>query len=84
MLSEIRTPRLIRISDVTRLTGLSRSRLYELERDGRFPARRQLSQRAVAWSESEIVEWIESRPLARDSVIASVATATFSSRSTRQ
>ena len=65
--------RLLRMADVIALTGLSRSRIYELEKIGNFPPRRKLSERAVAWSETELTEWIESRPLARDAASRSTA-----------
>jgi prophage regulatory protein len=54
---------LLRLSDVVRVTRLSRSTLWRLERAGRFPPRRQLSARAVAWSEQEVNDWIRSRAL---------------------
>ena len=38
-----------RLPDVQRLVPLSRSRLYELIADGRFPAPIKLSDRASAW-----------------------------------
>ena len=56
--------RLIRLPEVRRMTGLSRTRIYELEAVGRFPRRRKLSERACAWVSSEIQEWIRSRPVA--------------------
>ena len=66
-------PRLLRLSDVTLATGLSRSRIYDLEKTGDFPPRRQLFERAVAWSETEVADWINSRPLARSAEIESAA-----------
>ena len=56
--------RLIRLPEVRRMTGLSRTRIYELEREGRFPRRRKLSDRACAWELQQIVDWIRSRPVA--------------------
>ena len=61
--------RFLRIRDVVARTGLSRSQIYSLEAQGEFPPRRQLSERAVAWHEDEVVAWIETRPLARDAEI---------------
>jgi len=49
---------------VQRMSQLSRSTAWRLERDGKFPQRRQLSANAVGWLESDITEWINSRPLA--------------------
>jgi len=58
--------RMLRIPDVIYLTGVSRTRIYELMARGEFPARRKLSERATAWRSDEIDEWIESRPVADD------------------
>jgi len=41
--------------------GLSRTTIWRLERDGLFPKRRLLTGKIVAWDESEIDEWIQSR-----------------------
>jgi prophage regulatory protein len=53
--------RFIREPEVKRLTGLSRTTRWRLEREGKFPSRRQLSENAVAWLDSEVRLWIESR-----------------------
>jgi prophage regulatory protein len=53
----------LRIRQVMSLTGLSRMTIYRLERDGNFPKRRRLSQNSVAWLESDISAWAESRPM---------------------
>jgi len=39
--------------------------IYRLELAGKFPKRRQLSENSVAWLEADILEWIDSRPVAR-------------------
>jgi prophage regulatory protein len=51
----------LRINEIKARTGLSRSTIWRLERDGLFPARKRLSKRAVGWSSSEIAVWLESR-----------------------
>ncbi|MGH8766792.1 MAG: helix-turn-helix transcriptional regulator [Burkholderiales bacterium] len=51
----------IRLPEVRRLTGFSRSEIYRLIGLQRFPAQIPLGERAVAWIESEVVAWIESR-----------------------
>lgn len=56
--------RMLRLPDVMAVTGLSRTRLYELERAGKFPRRRKLSERATAWRSDEVDAWIDSRPTA--------------------
>jgi prophage regulatory protein len=54
----------LRIRQVMQLTGLSRMTIYRLELAGRFPKRRRLSENSVAWLESDIAEWADSRPIA--------------------
>ena len=44
--------------------GLSRSSIYRLMREGRFPEPVRIGVRAVRWSEDEITSWLESRPRA--------------------
>jgi prophage regulatory protein len=46
--------------------GLGPSRTDELEREGKFPQRVRLSERAVGWYEDEVDAWLESRPRASD------------------
>jgi prophage regulatory protein len=58
-------PRLLRLTEVMALTGLSRMTIWRLERSGEFPARRQLGRHSVAWLESDVHVWIESRPAVR-------------------
>lgn len=55
---------LLRMPEVRRLTGLSRSSIYRLEALSRFPARIRLSERAAAWRADEVSAWLESRPRA--------------------
>ena len=52
----------LRIRQVMQITGLSRMTIYRLELAGKFPKRRQLSQNSVAWLESDITAWGDSRP----------------------
>lgn len=54
--------RLLRLGDVLDRTGLSRTSLWRLEQAGDFPRRRRLGPNMVAWLESEITEWLQSRP----------------------
>ncbi len=53
-----RTDRLLRKPDVTAKTGLSVSAIYRLETAGRFPRRRRIGLRSIAWYESDIEEFI--------------------------
>jgi len=56
----------LRCRAVQDLTGLSRSTLYDLMARGEFPRPVHLSVRAVAWPESEITAWLESRKAQRE------------------
>ena len=46
---------------VMNMTGLSRTSIWRLEKDGEFPKRRQLGPRRIGWVESTILEWMETR-----------------------
>lgn len=60
--------RLIRIDEVKSLTGLSRSYIYALADEGRFPASVPLvpGGTARAWVYAEVQEWLDQRIAARD------------------
>ena len=51
----------LRIKQVAELTGLSRATIYNMEKAGTFPEKTHLGKRAVAWRESVIATWMESR-----------------------
>lgn len=51
---------------VIQTTGLSRTTLWRLERAGHFPPRIRLSMNRVGRLESDIADWIDSRPRATD------------------
>lgn len=53
--------RLLRLSEVRHLTGLSQSSLYAEMQAGRFPRPLKLTRRSVAWRENQIAEWISER-----------------------
>ena len=53
----------LRFTAVRDAVGLSRSTIFRMERDGKFPARRQLSKNSVGWRLRDIEEWIESREM---------------------
>jgi prophage regulatory protein len=53
--------RMIRFPDVRNRTGLSRSTIWRLERQGEFPKHRRISPNAVAWIEHEVDAWIRRR-----------------------
>ncbi|MDE2980877.1 MAG: AlpA family phage regulatory protein [Gemmatimonadota bacterium] len=55
---------ILRCSQVERIVGVSKTTIYRLMRQGRFPRPRRLSKNAVGWPRSEVEEWLENRPLA--------------------
>ena len=55
-----------RLPKVVQTTALSRSTLYAMMADGRFPKPVKLGERAVGWPEAEITAWLEGRKAARD------------------
>jgi len=50
---------LMKRKDVVDLTGLCYTTIYNMEKQGKFPARRQLSPGRVAWIRSEVVDWLQ-------------------------
>lgn len=56
--------RMLRRGEVEQRTGMSRSTIYRLMREGDFPLPHRIGQRAVRWRESELETWLASRPLA--------------------
>lgn len=59
-----------RMRGVTEATGLGKSQVYELMKQGEFPRPITLVGTAKGWLSSEIAEWIESRKAQRDQNIA--------------
>ena len=51
----------LRLPDVKAITGLSKTSLYELVGNQRFPPPVRLGPRAVAWVRSEVMEWAMNR-----------------------
>src|SRR3984885_5951261 len=49
--------RLLRLSDVESLVGLSRSMIYRLISERRFPAQTRVGLRAVRWRAADILAW---------------------------
>lgn len=53
--------RLLRIAGVEHLTGLKKSTLYRLAKEGQFPAPLRLTAKASAWSEAAVLQWVQDR-----------------------
>ncbi|MEY8118517.1 helix-turn-helix transcriptional regulator [Falsihalocynthiibacter sp. BN13B15] len=50
-----------RRTEVEKITGLSRSLIYSMMDEGEFPRPMRMGKKAVAWQESAIVDWLNSR-----------------------
>ena len=53
--------RFIREDEARKITGLSRTTRWRLERAGHFPKRRVISPNARGWLDGELMEWVRSR-----------------------
>ncbi|EJR0961158.1 TPA: AlpA family phage regulatory protein [Vibrio parahaemolyticus] len=53
--------RFLKLKEVMQKTALSRSAIYRKMDEGSFPKSVSLGDRAVAWIESEVEEWMEER-----------------------
>jgi prophage regulatory protein len=59
------TDRILGKHEVEDISGLSPVTQWREEKEGRFPKRRQISPGRVGWLESEILEWMASRPVSQ-------------------
>ena len=50
--------RIIRIPKVLEKTGFGKSTIYQMSKDGRFPAQIKIGKRASGWLEEEVDDWI--------------------------
>lgn len=57
--------RLLKASEVIELVPFSIQHIYRLMHRGEFPLAVKVGASRVAWKESEVREWIESRPRVR-------------------
>lgn len=55
------TPTILRRDKVQARTGLSRSSIYQMMADGRFPKPISIGVRAVGWLETSVNDWIKDR-----------------------
>lgn len=53
--------KLIKIGEVSNLTTISKSHIYTLARQGKFPKARKLTEHSSVWLESEVLGWMEKR-----------------------
>ena len=53
--------RYIRWKELQHIVPICRTRISVLEKQGKFPKRRKIGGTAIAWLESEIKDWMETR-----------------------
>ena len=63
---DLEEERLLRIPEVLRLVGLSKSTVYKMIKEGRFVKRRRNGTRAVAFRLGDVYEWIKERAIVDD------------------
>lgn len=56
--------KILRPGQLADMLGVSKTTLWRMEKRGELPQRIKISRRAVGWLESDIKEWLESRPTA--------------------
>jgi prophage regulatory protein len=57
--------RILRLAQVLDLTGLGKTKIYELQAAGHFPMRVQITTHSVGWIEAEVQAWLANRAAAR-------------------
>ena len=61
------TDSFLRLKEVLRITGLSRTSLYRYIDAGRFPRQVQVGPQVVAWSAADVARWVEERKVSVNS-----------------
>lgn len=64
MIIHEKTDVIIRKPEIRKITGLSDSTIWRLEKAKKFPQRRRISSTACGWLLSEVLAWVRSRPSA--------------------
>jgi len=62
--------RILRLAQVIDITGLGKTKIYELQSDGDFPMRVQITTHSVGWIEEEVQAWLAKRVAASTSLPA--------------
>jgi len=60
---------MLRLAQVINLTGLGKTKIYELQGEGRFPMRVKITAHAVGWVEDEVQAWLAQRVAASASLV---------------
>ena len=63
--------KLLRLKQVLDVTGLGKSAIYDNIARGLFPAPVRIGERAVAWPQSKVQDWIARRPPANRQITLS-------------
>lgn len=53
--------RIVRLHEVERLSGLSKSSIYALAKEGKFPKQITIHRRMAGWSEAAVLTWVQAR-----------------------
>lgn len=53
--------RLLRLRQVISMTGLGKTKIYELQAEGDFPMRVKITSHSVGWIEEEVQSWLARR-----------------------
>jgi prophage regulatory protein len=62
--------RLLRLAQVLDMTGLRKTKIYELQAAGQFPMRVKITAHCVGWIEQEVQAWLAGRIAASNSLSA--------------
>jgi prophage regulatory protein len=62
--------RILRLAQVIDITGLGKTKIYELQSEGTFPMRVQITAHSVGWIEEEVQAWLAKRVAASTSLPA--------------
>ena len=62
--------RILRLDQVIEVTGLGKTKIYDLQAAGEFPMRVQITANTVGWVEEEVQAWLARRVAARPALPA--------------
>ncbi|BCK14978.1 AlpA family phage regulatory protein [Vibrio cholerae] len=57
--NQLSCDRFVREAERRRITAISRSQAWKLEKEGRFPPRIKLGSRSVVWRLSDLAQWLD-------------------------
>ena len=63
--NKTKAEKLLVLSQVREIVPYSASHIWRLERSGQFPRRVRLGRNRVAWLQSEVISWVESKLASR-------------------